>query len=300
MTRPFCNPLRFDGEPMSPEGFHDLRHVPGYKYEYFNGQADISVQLSASPTVASTPDRLLSRVDHDTTPNGFTVKPASEASVERLEELWGQAFLHTPDYYGYSIQSIQEDAHETLRTLFEESPPALHPASAAVWRDGTLVGALLVTTAKTRPCIEALFLRRHERRRGLASAMLRMAAEHLQNEGDAVLCSGFLLANAGSASWHASVGFVELPDWLTQNHRYRCVLHNARRGLVRDIFSARRRATALGEQVASMREERSEDPEAYVPFRWLKTDGRRFDEALQQQLNKATGETPPQGFPTSA
>ena len=104
----------------------------------------------------------------------------------------------------------------------------------------------------------------------------------------------------GSASWHASVGFVELPDWLTRNHRYRCVQYNARLGLVPDLFSARRRAATLGEQVASMREERSEDPEAHVPFRGLQTDGQRIDEALDRQLSEESDAPPPYGFPTNA
>lgn len=286
MTHPFRNPLRYDGEPMPAEAFRDLRHVPGYKYEYFDGKASISVQLSACPTVASTPTRLLDHLDEHHLGNKFAVGPASKASVADVETLWGQAFLQTPDYYGFSLEDIQDDARDTLNDLYNDTPSALHPASAVVRRNGTLLGALLITTKKARPCIEILFLRRNERRRSLASAMLRRAAGHLNEEDSNVLCSGFLLANAGSAAWHHSVGFAELPDWLSQNHRYRCLQHNVQRGLVRDLFSARRHARALREQVESMREERRDDPTAHVPFRWLKTDGERIDNALQRRLDE--------------
>jgi len=38
-----CSPLDLDSKPMPMEAFRDLYHVPGFKCEYMNGRADISV-----------------------------------------------------------------------------------------------------------------------------------------------------------------------------------------------------------------------------------------------------------------
>jgi hypothetical protein len=63
MSRAGCSPLELDGEPMPIESFHNLYHVPGFKYEYADGRADISVQRSAQATVAAPADRVLERTD---------------------------------------------------------------------------------------------------------------------------------------------------------------------------------------------------------------------------------------------
>lgn len=270
MFRSGCSPLDLDGEPMPIEAFRDLYHVPGFKYEYVNGRADISVQRSANATVAAPTGRIVERID-SSLPDDVEVESAAGAPVGDLESLWVNAFARTPDYYGWAIEDIRDDARKSLDRLIGEE--ALHPASlVAHWR-GDLAAALLVNRAKTRPLIDVLCVRRDLRRRGVAGALVHRVARHLKEEAGAdarmTLCSGYLLANRQSAAWHEAVGFVELPDWLVLTHRYRRLQHNLRRGLMRDVFGAKDRAESLQATLGEMKEERRSDPLAYSPSRWL-------------------------------
>jgi len=271
MFRSGCSPLDLDGEPMPIEAFRDLYHVPGFKYEYVNGRADISVQRSAYATVAAPADRLVERTD-SSVPDDVEVESAAGTLVGDLESLWVNAFARTPDYYGWAIEGIRDDARKSLDRLFGEE--ALHPASlVAHWR-GDLAAALLVNRAKTRPLIDILCVRRDLRRRGVARALVYRVTRRLKEEeaganNRVTLCSGYLLANRQSAAWHEAVGFVELPDWLVLTHRYRRLQHNLRRGLVRDVFGAKGRAESLQATLNEMKEERRSDPLAYSPSRWL-------------------------------
>lgn len=60
------------------------------------------------------------------------------------------------------------------------------------------------------------------------------------------LCSGYLPANRESAAWHEAVRFAELPGWLVLTHRYCCLQHNLGRGVVRDVFEAKRGRSPTG------------------------------------------------------
>jgi GNAT superfamily N-acetyltransferase len=280
MSRLRRPPLDFDGEPMPIETFRGLFRVPGFKYEYSRGRADISVQRSAHPVVAATPERILERTE-PSLPADVDADEASTASVDALRTLWVNTLLRTPDYRGWAVDDVRADAEDSLTELFGDSE-ALHPASLVARWKGTLVGALLVTEEKTRPLIDVLFVRRDLRRRGVARALVHRVAHRLNEDDASTLCSGYLIANSGSAAWHEAVGFVELPDWLVTTHRYRCVQHNVKHRLVRDVFGAKERLRALKRRRAAMREERKHDPEAYSPSRWLRVEGARIDAHLDE------------------
>ena len=304
MFRSGCFPLDLDGEPMPIEAFRDLYHVPGFKYEYMNGRADISVQRSAHATVAAPIQRILEHTD-PALPEDVEVESAAEAPAGDLGSLWVNAFARTPDYYGWAVEDIRDDARGSLDTLFGEEK-ALHPASLVAHWKGDIVAALLVNWDKTRPLIDVLCARPDLRRRGLAGALVHRVARRLKEEGvedRMTLCSGYLLANRESAAWHEAVGFVELPDWLVLTHRYRCLQHNLRRGLVRDVFGAKRRAESLQATLGEMKEERRSDPLAYSPSRWLvpkeessggrgSLRGRRIDAYLETYFERLDGLEP--------
>lgn len=271
---------------MPIEVFRDLYHVHGFKYEYAAGRADISVQPSAHAVVASPARRILEHTE-PSVPDDVEVKSAAGMPVDALESLWVNAFARTPDYHGWAVEDIREDARETLGTL---KAGALHPASLAARREGDLVAVLLVNEKKTRPLIDVLCVRGNLRRRGLAEALAHRVALQLKEGGepgtDSVLCSGYLLANRGSAAWHESAGFIELPDWLVMTHRYRCLRHNLQRGLVEDPFWAKHQTERLQADLNGMREKRRDDPMAYSPSRWLVpkeegTGGDRIESCLE-------------------
>lgn len=295
MSRAGCSPLELDGEPMPIESFHNLYHVPGFKYEYADGRTDISVQRSAQATVAAPTDRVLERTD-PSLPDGVEMESAPGTPVEELESLWVNAFARRPDYYGWSIGDIRDDAREALGRLFGEKK-ALHPVSlVAHWR-GDVAAALLVNENKTRPLVELLCVRQDLRRRGVAGALVHRVAHRLMSEGTdeedrETLCSGHLLANQESAAWHEATGFVELPDWLVLTHRYRCLQHNLRRGLKRDVFGARRRADSLQATLNKMKEERRSDPLAYSPSRWLMPEEEGDDQTDEEASSLGSHSSP--------
>jgi hypothetical protein len=84
------------------------------------------------------------------------------------------------------------------------------------------------------------------------------------------------------------VGFIELRDWLVDTHRYRCLRHNLHRGLVRDVFGAKRRAQAVQRRLNEMKAARRDDPQAHSPARWLRANdgGARIDAELDAHLDR--------------
>jgi hypothetical protein len=129
--------LDLDGEPMPIEAFRDLYHVPGFKYEYVDGRADISVQRSAQATVAAPTGRIVERTD-SSVPDDVEMESAANTPVGDLESLWVNAFARTPDYYGWAIEDIRDDARKSLDRLFgEEALPSWHwrgDLAAAAWQ----------------------------------------------------------------------------------------------------------------------------------------------------------------------
>lgn len=277
------SPMEYDGQRMPIESFHDLWRTPGFKYEYGHGRVNISVQRSAAPIMVTRPSTIKESVSGTgSSLSRAVVGSAHNASVEELERLWIDAFVRTPDFYGYSVEDIQKEGAETLALLYGGESPDLHPCSViATWEDD-LVGMLLVNKNRPRPVIEALGVRPDFQRRGVGKAMAEAAAERLRGNGEHVLCSGYLLANDKSAAWHEEVGFLEIPDWLTTQHRLRCAEHNLERGLVRDAVGTKRYVEMLRSDVNRMSQDREEDPSAHCPFRWIRSDGERIDDYLAE------------------
>lgn len=284
------SPLQVDGEKMPIEGFHKLRRVPGFKYEYTDGRADISIQELAVGVLAAPVDMIAERTDRFSRPEGVQLSGASTVSTKRLEQVWVDTFVCEPDYYGWSVEDIRNHANEILERLYVKPRPTLHPASVvATWRTD-LVGALLITDAKAKPVISCLYVARDWQRNGVAGAMLRRSVRLLQDENEPgstpVLCSNCLVANAASAAWHESVGFLELPSLILTNHRYKCIRHNFKHGLIRDVYGAKRRVQVLKTKRAVMRNRREQDPDAYAPSRWLEVDGGRIDTVLRYHIQR--------------
>lgn len=219
-------------------------------------------------------------------PKNVVLESASNASVEELLKLWLDVFVRTPDYYGYGVEDIRKEASETLNTLYHGESPDLHYASVIARWEEHLVGMLLINHGRARPLIEALGVRQDVRHRGVGGAMAKEVATSLREEGEHVLCSGYLLANATSAAWHEAVGFVEIPDWLTTRHRFSCAQHNLRQGLVRDVHGMKRYVDALRREVEQISQDREEDSLAHSPFRWIRSDGDRIDGYLSDHIEQ--------------
>lgn len=286
MTQARCSPLEYDGQRMHIDCFDDLWRTPGFKYEYANGKADISIQESAAPVVCARPSMIAGAVTDSSAPEDIDLQMAEAASLRELKALWLDAFIRTPDYYGYGVEDLERSALKTLNPLFEGESPDLHSASViAEWKEEP-VGMLLINESRPRPLIEAIGVRPDVQYRGVGSAMVERTALRLQEGGENVLCSGYLLANAKSASWHAAVGFVEIPDWLTTQHRFHCAQHNLRQGLVRDVSGMKQYVDMLRTKVENMRQDRDEDRDAHCPFKWIRSDGNRIDEYLVDHVDE--------------
>lgn len=291
---PSPTPLVHDGEPMPMTTFNRLYRRPGYVYEYVEGQAKISVSESALVTVVARTADLLPGADAASRLPAegelFSIGPTDHPSEvdgckvrDRLVEAWVDVFAHTPDYHGYPIRWIRRDAERHVEALMDAPESLATRASCVAWVDNRPRAALLLSPTTTRPCIDAVFVHRALRRRGLASRMIQSAAGALHADGESCLCSRYLLANQASATWHAALGFREMPGWLVARHRHQCARVNARNGNVDDVYGAMQYADALEEKAAALRAQWEEDDDAASPERWLQDAGHHIDAFVSTQ-----------------
>lgn len=286
MVQTQCSPLEYDGQRMPIDCFHELWHTPGFKYEYGDGKVQISIQEAAAPIMVARPSMITEAVSETSAPEDVDFQGAGKASVNELKGLWLDSFVRTPDYHGYRVEDMEKQASKTLNPLYRDESPDLHPASVVALWNGNPVGMLLINKIRPRPVIDALGVRPDMQHRGVGSAMAKQAASSLHEMGEHVLCSGHLLANAQSAAWHEATGFIEIPDWLTTNHRFRCAQHNLEMGLVRDIGGMKRYVDMLRTELEDMRADQDEDPDAHCPFLWTRSDGDRIDDFLSQHTKQ--------------
>jgi GNAT superfamily N-acetyltransferase len=269
---------------MPVEAFHRLDRQPGFKYEYVDGRAQISVHESASAVVVTRPSILRGRCETASLPRDTVLQLASDIEAEEIAAAWFDAFHDTADYHGYPIEAIREDIQSECDRLYPMGDGDLHPASVVTRRKSAVVGALLVTRRWARPFIATVFVDRTVRRQGVASVMADRVAQEMVSRGDQVIGSNYLLANRGSGAWHAAMGFVEIPSWILVQHRYQSAGHNLKWGRPRDIFGARQHVRWLREHMDQLESAVREDPEGAAPSLWFKRDGDRVDQFVHQHV----------------
>lgn len=264
--------------PMPLEAFHRMPRRIGWKYEYWDGKARVSprqhvvtVRLDL-PAFVSSSAKLSAWVP-------CAVRPASSADREALVEGFAEAFERSAEFCDWSADRFFARAEACVEDFFSgQRGEPMAASRVAVDADGRPVGASLVRLTDAQPpLLDLLFVRPAWQRLGLASALVRSAAEALFDRSYEAFFSQYFLCNEESSAWHQAFGFTEVPDLMLARLRLRHAQHDAAR---HDADALDARAGALHrkaeEEVARRQEEvdrleakaDAEGFEAVVPRLW--------------------------------
>ena len=107
--------------PMAFEAFERLPRKPGWKYEYFNGEAVLSPNsLCAVTTVAVATRTVRSR---------FPLRSVTPVDESPLIDAYLEAFKDTVEYCDWPAEAVERSAHEAIQKFFGGNQGRPHPAS---------------------------------------------------------------------------------------------------------------------------------------------------------------------------
>ncbi|MGH9836140.1 MAG: GNAT family N-acetyltransferase [Blastocatellia bacterium] len=202
--------MRSRSIPMTVEEYHLLPFEPGWKCEYWDGQAHYTPRYHAVvATVAVTPREVNS---------GCLLRQPVEPDIERLEPVYVAAFRQTIEYFGYSREQVAQAARRDLTGYFAAKHGEPNPASCVAVVPGSnpddesLAGLAMITSTENGPLLYLLFVAPEWQRGGLATAMVAATINELHHQGEKTLTSKYHIGNEASLAWHQRFGFVEEPD----------------------------------------------------------------------------------------
>lgn len=210
---------------MTLNEFENMPHRLGWKIELLDGVAYFQCQESAYTSMSRRTD--LPPLESPTFPSDCALHSLRNHTVARqaLTELFIASFDQGIEYLGYSEESFHNESRREIDRFFnraagDEQREAKSFSFVAVQED-KLVGALLISIGEDAPEICPIMITPSRHRRGIATALLAKCCAALNAFGIKQLASGCHLGNHPSYNWHMKHGFVEEPNFLTQNHRAR-------------------------------------------------------------------------------
>jgi len=246
--------------PMTEEEYHLLPMHPGWKHEYWDGQAHFSPRhrfAVARMVVARRP------VQTD-----YPLRPATVEDAPLLIPAYIEAFCDSFDYCDWERADIESAARRAIHDFFRGYRGPVLPASCVALDPAqhVVVGAALVVRERAgSPMLDLLFVRPAWQQHGLATALVSWALNALHQAGKPLLRSCYRLGNDQSVAWHRRFGFVEEPDLLLAQLYYRCAAHELwrREQLGALTPSERQRLTADAERWRTLMEELDSIAEAH-------------------------------------
>jgi RimJ/RimL family protein N-acetyltransferase len=226
--------------PMTWEAFELMPRKPGWKHEYWDGQAHMSprhqvvtVTMTVQPRSVSSPCRL---------------RPVAVSDEPRLVAAYIAAFSDTIEYCDWESEKIVSSARTNIRNFFAGKRGQPHPATrVAVDSQADAAGeqvvgaALIIGDDGEPPLLDMLFVVPTRQRQGLATALVSAAINALHNAGIPTLESRYMLGNEESQAWHQRFGFVEEPDLFLAKAYYHQSKHELwRRETIGDLTHAER------------------------------------------------------------
>jgi GNAT superfamily N-acetyltransferase len=209
--------------PMTIREYQLLPLHPGWKHEYYEGQAHITprhylvaVRIAVEPRPVRT---------------SCTLRAATAADEPQLIEAFQEAFRHTVECCDWAPERIEAEAARCIRGFFTGRSGNPHLASrVAVAKDreggdATVVGAALLVRSLKGPWLYVLFVRPSWQCRGVATALISTAMNSLYLAGEKRLRSWYDLGNEASTQWHQAFGFEEEPDLTLARLRLHCAEH---------------------------------------------------------------------------
>jgi GNAT superfamily N-acetyltransferase len=214
--------------PLTWQQFWQLPRNPAYKYEYFDGRGWLSPRPKSYHAVLDL--QAFARPIADmATDDTVVVRPLQDADWKCLPKLFAAAFDRVQPFASLTDEERLTAAGDCLsHTRGSGEGPLVGEASLVAARDGTLVGANLITLlpgdaskhAAGLPHLTWIFVAPFYSRQGLGMALLDMAVKALLRLGYKELASTFLLGNESSMLWHWRAGFrVPEQPWSTRAGR---------------------------------------------------------------------------------
>lgn len=206
-------PAEIRRQPMSVEDYHLLPFHPGWKVEYFHGEAVFQPRENCAYGTLPVPPQLAPRA------GGIAFRAADSLDAPALVALFRAAFLETPEYAGWPLARFDTEAEKVVAGFLSGKRGPISDATRLAVRtgagadDGAVVGAAcVVKRAAGAALLEVLMVAPAWQRRGIARALAAAVLGQLARTGREQLISRWHLANEASVAWHRQIGFREEPD----------------------------------------------------------------------------------------
>ncbi len=206
-------PAEIRRQPMTVEDYHLLPFHPGWKVEYFDGEAVFQPRENcAYGTLQVQPQR-------EPQLSGIAFRAPDSLDAPALVALFRAAFSETPDYAGWPDGRFDAEAEKIVAGFLSGKRGPIAEATRLAVRtdagadDGAVVGAAFVVERDAGSALlDVLMVAPAWQRRGIARALAAAALAQLARTGRAALISRWHLANETSVAWHRHLGFREEPD----------------------------------------------------------------------------------------
>jgi len=200
-------PMQSRHVPMSVEEYELLPFEPGWKCEYYDGQAHFTPRDHPVITTLQIAPRSFNAP--------CLLRPAQSADADKLMAAYLAAFAETIEYCDYTEAKLEKAARRTLTGHFSGkrgNPLSASRVAVDPHNTGKLLGAALLIAGRNCARLDLLFVHPAWQGRGTATALLADAVNHLHFQGAGRLLSRYHIGNDASRRWHQRFGFVEEPD----------------------------------------------------------------------------------------
>ena len=201
-----------------------MAREPGWKYEYWSGQAHIS---PAHRTVSTCLD-----IEPRSCRSPCRIRPAESSYEPAMIAAFVAAFRDTIDYCDWEETRIVDSARNNVIGFFSGERGKPLPASRLALvahpqaDQESVVGAALVAEVEDGSVrLALLFVTPEWQRMGVATALVSATVDQLHKSGHRTLKSRYNLGNEESRAWHRAFGFVDESDLLLAESYYRLAVH---------------------------------------------------------------------------
>lgn len=203
-----------------------MEHRLGWKHEYWDGAAQLSIQGSA---VVDWEISVASSVAPPRVPGELRLRDVAIEDEKELIRLFTETFADSPEFTGWPDDAYCQNAEECVRSFLDlpidrlghRRTPGMPEASQLIEHSSEIVAAILLRRERRGPIIEPIMVDPRYQRQGLGAALLSAVLLRLQGADHPFLYSSTYLANAASLSWHQKHGFREIVNHLSALHRWR-------------------------------------------------------------------------------
>ena len=209
---------------MTIDEFHVMARKPGWKYEYWDGEAHIS---PAHRTVATSVD-----TEPRSYQTPFHFRPVESRYQPDMIDAFVDSFRDTIEYCDWEDEKILDSARDSVVGFFSGERGDPLPASRLALlshpdgeRESVVGASLVVGMVGCSPLLDILFVAPEWQRMGVATALVSSVIDRLHDSGHSTLTSRYNLGNDASRAWHRKFGFVEDPDPFLAESYYRHAEH---------------------------------------------------------------------------